>query len=454
MTKAVKEFLLDQGTGEVNVEYSDNTTTSFNLANAVTATQSAQGMASAPPYTSIFSLIGARQDAGLPTHILCLSDSTGSDAQVRFLYRMAVALAAKYPAACIKYRFWDDTAKGWPPTTTLSTGTVGPDIQVHIGAVSGTRIEYMLGDRARTLFSMQPQVILTNHGHNYAVSTWPTTESLVAALSVGVETASALAPEALHVIVGQAPGSTGANTIKALAHRRYAYEIGAAYADAHSKFLAAGNGVELYLDGVHQTAAGDELLLAAVIESFTIPVSSVKSTLLQKSNAINTNPLFTAGSANAVPTGWTGSNITVTDITTQGVWETGARALKLARTADGSPSNMYYALSANELAAVKGQVVTFAVKELVPSTAPSGSGRVKIECRDAGGIIVASSATSAASTEGRDGLRWYSQSVTVPETATIVRLYIYADASNAVAASECTVDRAILTIGDRVRDCF
>ena len=40
MTKAVKEFLLDQGTGEINVEYSDNTTTSFNLANAVTATQS------------------------------------------------------------------------------------------------------------------------------------------------------------------------------------------------------------------------------------------------------------------------------------------------------------------------------------------------------------------------------------------------------------------------------
>ena len=44
MTKAVKEFLLDQGTGEVNVEYSDNTTTSFNLANAVTATQSASGI--------------------------------------------------------------------------------------------------------------------------------------------------------------------------------------------------------------------------------------------------------------------------------------------------------------------------------------------------------------------------------------------------------------------------
>lgn len=44
MTKAVKEFLLDQGTGEVNVEYSDNTTTSFNLANAITATQSGPGV--------------------------------------------------------------------------------------------------------------------------------------------------------------------------------------------------------------------------------------------------------------------------------------------------------------------------------------------------------------------------------------------------------------------------
>lgn len=44
MTKAVKEFLLDHGTGEVNVEYSDNTTLKYNLANAVTATQSDQGL--------------------------------------------------------------------------------------------------------------------------------------------------------------------------------------------------------------------------------------------------------------------------------------------------------------------------------------------------------------------------------------------------------------------------
>ena len=46
MTKQVKEFLLDQATGEVNVEYDDDSTIKYNLSNAVTATQSAQVNAS------------------------------------------------------------------------------------------------------------------------------------------------------------------------------------------------------------------------------------------------------------------------------------------------------------------------------------------------------------------------------------------------------------------------
>jgi len=44
MTKVVKEFLLDNATGEVSFEYDDNSTSKYNLANAVTATQSAQGL--------------------------------------------------------------------------------------------------------------------------------------------------------------------------------------------------------------------------------------------------------------------------------------------------------------------------------------------------------------------------------------------------------------------------
>ena len=43
MTKVVKEFLLDNATGDVDIEYSDNSTLSYNLANAVTATPAARG---------------------------------------------------------------------------------------------------------------------------------------------------------------------------------------------------------------------------------------------------------------------------------------------------------------------------------------------------------------------------------------------------------------------------
>ena len=44
MTKVVKEFLLDNATGDVSFEYDDNSTSKYNLSNAVTATQSAQGV--------------------------------------------------------------------------------------------------------------------------------------------------------------------------------------------------------------------------------------------------------------------------------------------------------------------------------------------------------------------------------------------------------------------------
>lgn len=44
MTKQVKDFMLDQATGEVNVEYDDDSTSSYNLADVVSVTNSAQGI--------------------------------------------------------------------------------------------------------------------------------------------------------------------------------------------------------------------------------------------------------------------------------------------------------------------------------------------------------------------------------------------------------------------------
>lgn len=53
MTKVVKEFLLDNATGEVSVEYDDNSTSKYNLANAVTATQSGAEIRSARGFQAV-----------------------------------------------------------------------------------------------------------------------------------------------------------------------------------------------------------------------------------------------------------------------------------------------------------------------------------------------------------------------------------------------------------------
>ena len=62
MTKVVKEFLLDNATGEVSFEYDDNSTSKYNLSNAVTATQSAQGVEFDEPTTA--AIIAIAGDAG------------------------------------------------------------------------------------------------------------------------------------------------------------------------------------------------------------------------------------------------------------------------------------------------------------------------------------------------------------------------------------------------------
>lgn len=411
--------------------------------------------------SSAWEIIRARQAAGIPTVITAFSDSTGGNAGTggdfvgtvtRFLRRLCDTIASRYPAARVRARYWDDVSKSWPALTTVSAGTGGADVIVNIGFVSGSRLEYMAGDRWPALTAMPWDIAIINHGFNYAVGTWPTTESLVAAMSATVEQILAARPDALTIIVAQAPGSDSANVPKAVAAKKLATELGCPVADAYSRFVEAGNGAGLYLDTQHQTDAGDALILAALLAAMDVPALPAESGLVRKVMPETANATFLLGSANAVPTGYTGSNVTVADVTTAGLFETGTRALKLARTANGSPSNIYYNVTGAELAAILGKTVTFCVKQNVPATAPTGSGRIGIEPRNAGGIITAAKVTSAAAADGRGRLRWFSQSTTIPADATSVRLYIHADASNAVDTSETTVDRAFLVLGDRVRD--
>jgi hypothetical protein len=410
-------------------------------------------------YGSARSLIERRQAAGLPTVITAFSDSTGGNTLtggaeggvLRFIRRFCSTLAEWFPTARIRSRYWDDTAPGWPPLTTIRAGG-GADIIVNIGFVSGTRLEYMAGSRWRALMSQQPQIVILNHGHNYATSTWPSLDSIAAAMSATVEQISNAAPDAVMLFVAQAPGASMANAPKADAVRRYAREIGAPCADGASAFVAAGNAAGLYLDGTHQTDAGDLLLTNVLADAFMVPAVPVLSALAARSLCVNSNGLLGVGAPNAVPTGYIGSNIAIADTTDPTYHETGARALRLSRAANGAPSYMYYNVSGPELNAILGQPVSWCVRQFVPGSAPAGAGRIAIEPRNSSGIISSAKVTSAASVEGRGGIRWFSQAAIIPDDATSVRLYIYADASNSIDASETYVDRAGLVLGARVRD--
>lgn len=103
MTKVVKEFLLDNATGEVSVEYDDNSTSKYNLADAVTATQSPQGVVGFPT-------VGGKTLHGptlyrRPIVSRCFASSyaTVDNSSNLATYVQAIALPCKFDALQIGY---------------------------------------------------------------------------------------------------------------------------------------------------------------------------------------------------------------------------------------------------------------------------------------------------------------------------------------------------------------
>lgn len=155
MTKTVKEFLLDSSTGEVDVEYSDNTTTSFNLANAITATQSAQGLAklslgtddataraAVSPIGRIVGGVEAALMGGCCAVLQTQGDSTGDEGW-EWVHRIAEKIGARNPGACVIYRVWDDATQEFIAPVVLQNGDAGQRYLVGVSGASGTRSYYM-----------------------------------------------------------------------------------------------------------------------------------------------------------------------------------------------------------------------------------------------------------------------------------------------------------------------
>lgn len=379
--------------------------------------------------------------------ILVISDSTGATA-TRWPRLLADSLASRYPNASVLFREWDDSNSRWPALTSVQTGTTGR-IVINSGAVSGTIPSYLQGVKWPTVLSVGADALILNHGHNISAS-WATGDARKAELLIPVESVLAATGPIPVILVAQNPAKDRANDPKIAAVRELSASIGAGLADVGAAFDALGNVDALYVDSLHPSdAVGSPLFCDVILSAIDNEVAGpVMPGLWRRGINLLSNGRFDQGSENAVPTGWTGANVSVTDVTAAGSYETGTRALDIVAATGTGQAYIQYQLSTAQLQAAVNQVCTLAVRLSVPAAAPTTAGRVSLSVSGTGAV----SQTTPGTASSRDGYRWVFATVDVIAAAASIRAMIYADSSatpTTNTAHAVRVDRAILVPGRR-----
>ena len=382
--------------------------------------------------------------------ILVISDSTGATV-TRWPRLLADSLAARYPSATVLFREWDDASSRWPALTVVQTGTIGR-IVINSGAMSGTIPSYLQGAKWPSVISVGADALILNHGHNISAS-WATSDARKAELLTPVESVLSATGPIPVILVAQNPAKDRANDSKIAAVRELSAGIGAGLADVGAAFDSLGNADALYVDALHPSdAVGSPLFRDVILNAIDSEVAGpVMPGLWRRGINLISNGRFDQGSANSVPTGWTGANVSVTDVTTPGAYETGARAVDIVAATGTGQSYIQYQLSTAQLQAAVGQVCTLAVRLSVPAAAPSTAGRVSLSVSGTGAV----SQTTPGLTSSRDGYKWVFATVDVIAAAASVKVIVYVDSSatpTTNTAHAVRVDRAILLPGRRPAD--
>ncbi len=386
--------------------------------------------------------------AGGAYSILINSDSTGYGV-TRWPYLLCAKLATIFPAATILYRQFDDSTDVWPAPTVYQSGTTGT-LLIQNGAISGSVPLNLQGSKRAVFESVGADLFILNHGHNISAS-WTTIEARCAEMLNAIEpVVSELGPVPV-LLVAQNAGTTLLNETKALATKALGPLIGANVADVYSAFLAAGNGADLQ-DTVHPTdAAGSPLFATVILEALKKAFTPLSRNPPNAATQLISNANLSIGSANALPTGYTSSNVTFTDVTADGSFESGTRALSMIATTGSGSAWLRYSLTSDQRQALKGQTVLFAARMKVAASSPSTVGQIDISVGGASAI----SATYPATTRARGAFRWTIVAVKVPIDATTIQMLIYADSSTTPTTTPeyaLVLDRVVACAGNRLID--
>ncbi|MFW7414772.1 SGNH/GDSL hydrolase family protein [Demequina sp. SO4-18] len=387
--------------------------------------------------------------------VLYIGDSTNtmvSTENKRASRLVAEDMATLWPTHTVAWRQWDTGTNDWGTVENLNTGTGGRTLNWYNGGVSGSRMDYFLGDRFDVaLANLQPDLVIVNYGLNDGANDVNGAARYGGArLMMLTEAVKRAVPYAQFIVLTQNERLDTISATVATRAQRYAEVCGLrgyGLIDTRQALLddPGWPSVMMSPDNLHPSPEGSRVIADTILPYLRYdrriqPRPSSPTSLSELGVNLLSNGDF-AAFAGAVPDDWSLIRSTSTKDTTNFEAPHGW-AVRLEASEAGSS----YIEQLLPLATVRGQYVTVAARVRVPASFTAASAaRVEL----AGGAV--NLTTPALNTYARDRFTWVFVTGRVLPDASLARVRVYADsASNADA--DITIDRVVAVLGVLPKD--
>lgn len=374
------------------------------------------------------------------------ADST-SDATDEWVYLVAAAIAADYPAHTVEYRPWDDGASNYGAITTIQTGTAGgsaPTLRIYNASIPGEVSSRFAGNQLDAalrpaVIGGDPDLVVFSYGHNGLYDQ----VTQFASLAGLVGEASRAMPFTPIVIVGQNPVATDETmAAKVEVFRSLTAMQHLGWLDVHQSFKEYdGTLTDLYVpaDIVHPGPLGSARWRDVFMSAFKFDLNGISGTGLSNFN----HGILLAQQSYSDLSDWTATGLAVSEEIA--IFETATASAKLV--GDGVTSSAYISkivIPSDSIIAYRNRHVSLTVRVYVGNGLGGNAGRI---------ALFDGTDTTISPNGGPQGDGFFNATVThfVNNGAIGLTAYIYIN--NIAATSETIyVDRVTVADGPLPRD--
>lgn len=402
-----------------------------------------------------FSRARRKLASGQPIVLQVWSDSTGNGASSprEWPYLLADWLATEYPNSPVGIYPYDTTNNVYSAKVVISTGAVGPSIEIYNFAIPGALFQTGLGNLwVRSLRMGQADCTIVNLGLNHAGRD----EVLgLGEIAAGLESYRQGQPETPLLVIKQNPFKDGAAMDKVVRsidrlHALRDFTI----CDVHSAFVAAGKPPSLYLSGdnTHPSQAGQHLYLDAITALWAAspagevyPSPSVLTNRISDEANLIRNGRFLQWSG-AVPDCWNAGGAGILSATKDtNIVSDADRAYSLRLNASGGYTHLYQDVKSHILANCRGRAITLAAKRYLDPYSGAGQGRIFIQISSQTASVYLDTLSYA--TQQNGWVWWAISGVDVPLDATLIRIGLYHDSTGTTPTTPVYFDQVTLFPG-------